>query len=242
MKKRLVAGIACCFVLGMWLATVQAYEAVVVSKGGSISGTVKYEGIPPTPGKLEITRDHAVCGSEAKDSPDLIVNSNKEIKNAVVYLANISQGKAMDETDPVLDQKGCKYVPHVMVMPAGGKIWIQNSDGILHHIHLHSRIISPISYTFPKFKKKIAMVIEHAEIIPVRCDVHGWMKGVIVAAGHPYYAVTNDNGAFRLTDVPPGKYQVKVWHETLGEQTREIEVTSGADAHVHFELASPPGR
>lgn len=236
MKRFLVVGIACCFVLGIWLSAARAYEAGAVSGGGGISGEVKYGGNPPAAKKLDVTKDNEVCGKGPKDSPELIVGGSKGIKNAVVYLANISKGKAMDAAAAEIDQKGCEYTPHVVMMKAGGPIDILNNDGILHNIHSTSKVNREINVAQPKFKKKLTQTIEKPEIIQVKCDVHSWMSGVIVAAEHPYYAVTDDNGAFKLADVPPGKYQVKVWHETLGEQNKEIEVKGGGEAKVSFEL------
>jgi plastocyanin len=237
MKKFLVVGITCCFVLGIWFSAARAYEAGAVSGGGSISGNVKYGGNPPAVKKLDVTKDNEVCGKDAKNSPELIVGGgSKGIKNAVVYLANITKGKAMDAAAAEIDQKGCEYAPHVVVMKAGGSIDILNNDGILHNIHSTSKVNKEINVAQPKFKKKLTQTIEKPEIIHVKCDVHNWMSGVIVAADHPYYAVTDDNGAFKLADVPPGKYQVKVWHETLGEQNKEIEVKGGGDSNVSFEL------
>jgi plastocyanin len=236
MKRLLTTGIACCFALGIWLSAAQAYEAGAVSGGGSISGEVKYDGNAPAPKKLEVTKDGEVCGSAAKDSPELIVGGNKGIKNAVVYLANISKGKAMDIAPAKLDQKGCEYAPHVTVVPAGAEFEILNSDGILHNIHTFSKTNSPINKAQPKFKKTMKETIAKAEIIPMKCDVHTWMSGVIVAADHPYYAVTDENGAFSLKNVPPGTYQLKVWHETLGEQTKDVTVAGGGDAKADFAM------
>lgn len=206
-----------------------------VSGGGTISGEVKYAGNPPAPKKLEITKDTGVCGEE-KTSQDLIVGGNKGIKNAVVYIAGIAKGKPMDNKEAVLDQKGCEYHPHVQIVTAGAPIRILNSDGILHAIHTHSKVNAHIKRAQPKFQKEMVTKIEKAEIVPVKCDVYGWMSAVLVVADHPYYAITDENGAFRLTDVPTGTYHLKIWHETLGELTKQVTVTAGGDAKVSVEL------
>lgn len=234
MKKLLAAATACCFVLGTW-AYAKAYEGGAVSGGGSISGEVKYAGAPPAPKKLEVSKDTDVCGKD-KTSQDLVVGGNKGIKNAVIFIANISKGKKLEAKEAVLDQKGCEYHPHVQVVTAGAPIKILNSDGILHNIHTHSKINPPVNKAQPKFKKEMTEKIEKAEIVMVKCDVHGWMSAVLAVADNPYYAVTDDNGGFKLTDVPAGTYQVKIWHETLGEQTKQVTVTAGGDAKVTAEM------
>lgn len=234
MKKLLAAATACCFVLGTWVYA-KAYEGGAVSGGGSISGEVKYAGTPPAPKKLEVTKDTDVCGKD-KVSQELVVGGNKGIKNAVVFIAGISKGKKLEAKEAVLDQKGCEYHPHVEIVAAGAPLKILNSDGILHNIHTHSKVNSPVNKAQPKFKKEMTETIAKAEIIPVKCDVHGWMSAVLVVADNPYYVVTDDNGAFKLTDVPAGTYQLKIWHETLGEQTKQVTVTAGGDAKVSAEM------
>ncbi|MBI2876671.1 MAG: carboxypeptidase regulatory-like domain-containing protein [Candidatus Tectomicrobia bacterium] len=230
MRRLLTAALACCLVLGTAVYA-RAYEGGTVSDGGSISGEVKYAGNPPAPKKLTISKSQEVCGQE-KTSPELIIGTNQGIKNAVVYIAQISQGKPMDGHEAVLEQRGCEYVPHLQVMRAGVPLRVLNRDGLLHNLHTHSRLNPPINKVQPKVKKEIVERIEQAEIILVKCDMHGWMSAVLVVADHPYYAITDENGAFKLTDVPAGTYQLKIWHETLGEQTRQVTVIAGGDDRV----------
>jgi hypothetical protein len=89
----------------------------------------------------------------------------------------------------------------------------------------------------PKFKKTITQQFEQPEFIKVTCDAHGWMSGWIVVEDHPYYAVTDQTGSFNLSNVPPGDYEVKVWHETLGEKTQKVSVKPKAETKATFELA-----
>ena len=73
-------------------------------------------------------------------------------------------------------------------------------------------------------------------MVPFKCDVHGWMNGWLVVTESPYVAVTNNSGAFKLTDVPAGSYTVEVWHETLGKSSQKVTVKGKEDAKVNFEL------
>ncbi len=222
------------------IATVgSAYEAVEVKDGGSISGEVKYQGEPPAPAKIAVTKDNEVCGKE-KTSPDLEVGPNKGIKNAVVYIKDITKGKKMEvpATHPEFDQKGCEYHPHVLAFPAGSTIDILNSDGILHNIHTTSTANPSFNVAQPKFKKKIEEKVEKPEMpIKVQCDAHGWMHAWWISQDNPYYAVTDDNGAFKLADVPPGDYEIEVWHETLGKATQKASVKPGQDTKVSVEMS-----
>ncbi len=214
-----------------------AYQGGEVKSGGSIAGEVELDGSPPPPRKVEITKDQEACGNEAP-LETLVVSADRKIANAVVSVRGIRAGKKHDRTPPVLDQKGCRYRPHVVLVPAGVDVRIQNNDGILHNVHTDSRKNPPINVAQPKFKKEIVRQFAEPETIGVKCDTHEWMSGVLVVEEHPYYATSDANGAFSLTDVPAGEYTLAVWHERLGEQTRKVKVEAGKKARVTFKL--PP--
>ncbi len=212
-----------------------AYEGGAVSNGGTIAGVVKFKGDAPTPKKLKITKDKKVCAKRPKTDPSLIVSGGKLV-NAVVFITDIKKGKKIKSLKVTLDQNGCEYAPHVLAFPAGSTVNILNPDGILHNVHTYSKKNSPINKAQPKFKKKLKVKFSKAEVISVKCDVHGWMGGWFFVADNPYYSVTDGKGSFKLTDVPPGTYTVEVWHETLGKQSQKVTVKPKAEAEVTFEL------
>jgi len=219
-------------------AAALAYEGGAVAEGGSISGEVKYQGDPPAPAKIAVTKDNEVCGKE-KTSPDLIVGADKGIANVVVRITNIQKGKALTvpTTNPTFDQKGCEYMPHVLAFPAGSTISIQNSDGILHNVHTTSIANPSFNQAQPKFKKVIEAKIEKPEMaIKVQCDAHGWMHAWWISEDHPYYAVTDVKGAFKIADVPPGDYELEIWQETLGKQTQKVTVKAKEDSKVSVSM------
>lgn len=218
----------------------RAYDTMAVSNGATITGTVKFLGTPPVRKTLSIDKDKEVCAKTPKLSEDLVVSGNKEIKNAVVSLSDIKKGKKLEaQKNPVLDQKGCVYAPHVVLVPAGGTLDILNSDGILHNIHTYptQNLNQAFNKAQPKFKPKMTENFEKPELIRAQCDVHGWMHAWILVHDHPYYSVTDDKGGFRLSDVPPGTYTLEVWQETLGKQTKKVTVKEKESVKVNFELA-----
>lgn len=225
---------------GLTCSSAWAYEAIEVTGGGTISGKVTFVGTPPARKKLEITKDQQVCGQTEKFSEDLLVGEGGGIQYAVVYLSNVEKGKKLEvpAQNPVLGQNGCHYTPHVLAFPAGGSVDILNNDGILHNIHTWSEKNPPFNKAQPKFKKKMTEKFEHPEVpFKVTCDAHGWMSGWLVVQDHPYYVVTDANGAFQLTEVPPGDYELKIWHETLGETAQKVSVKAKEDTKVSVELA-----
>jgi len=213
------------------------YAAGDVKDGGTISGTVKFKGSAPAPKKLDVNKDKEVCGKTPKVDQSLVVN-NGNIANAVVTITDIKKGKKIESKKITLDQKGCEYHPHVLAFPAGSTVEILNPDGILHNVHSYSKVNSPFNVAQPKFKKTLAQKIEKPETIEIKCDVHSWMSGWLVATPNPYFAVTDNSGSFKLTDVPAGSYTVEVWHEKLGKSTQKVTVKAKQDAKVGFELAA----
>ena len=213
------------------------YAAGDVKDGGTISGTVKFKGTAPAPKKLDVNKDKEVCGKTPKVDQSLVVN-NGNIANAVVTITDIKKGKKIELKKVTLDQKGCEYHPHVLAFPAGSAVEILNPDGILHNVHSYSKVNSPFNIAQPKFKKTLEQKIEKPEAIEVKCDVHSWMHGWLVATPNPYFAVTDNSGSFKLTDVPAGSYTVEVWHEKLGKNTQKVTVKAKEDAKVGFELAA----
>jgi plastocyanin len=213
-----------------------AYEGGKVTDGGTITGVVRFKGTAPAPKKLEVTKDKEVCAKTPKFDQSLVV-SGGNLVNAVVYLSDIKKGKAVDVKKVTLDQKGCEYQPHVLAFPAGATVEILNPDGILHNVHSYSKINSPFNMAQPKFKKSMTVKIDKPEAINVKCDVHGWMDGWLFAAPNPYYAVTDDKGSFKLTDVPAGTYTLEVWHETLGKQSQKVTVKPKEETKVTLEMA-----
>jgi plastocyanin len=212
------------------------YKGGDVKDGGSISGTVKFKGTAPAPKKLEVSKDKEVCGKTPKVDQSLVVN-NGNLANAVVTITDIKTGKKIDAKKVTLDQKGCEYQPHVLAFPVGTTVEILNPDGILHNVHSYSKVNSPFNMAQPKFKKTLDVKIDKPEAIEVKCDVHGWMHGWLVATESPYVAVTDNSGNFKLTDVPAGSYTVEVWHEKLGKNTQKVTVKAKDDAKVSFEVA-----
>ncbi len=197
-----------------------AYQGGDVKDGGTISGTVKFKGTAPAPQKLDVSKDKEVCAKTPKLDQALVV-SNGNLVNAVVTITDITKGKKIELKKVTLDQKGCEYHPRVSAFPAGTTVEILNNDDILHNVHSFSKVNSPFNMAQPKFKKSMEVKIEKPEVIELKCDVHGWMHGWLVATENPYVGNTDNSGSFKLTDVPAGTYNVEIWHERAGKNQPE---------------------
>lgn len=194
---------------------------------GSVRGKVLLAGPVPAPAKVPVTIDQYLCGQE-KPADDLLVSPARELRNAVVWIENAPAGAAPAPTRKVeVDQKGCSFLPRVVVVPAGGTVDFLNSDRLLHNIHATPKANVSFNRTQP-MGRTIPITFAQPEIVRINCDLHSWMTAWVVVAGHRFYAVTGADGGFAFDDLPPGQYRLQVWHERLG--TVPASVTVGEQA------------
>jgi len=214
------------------------YEVAEVTDGGSITGTITVSGPLTKLPARKIGKDPQVCGTAQRESQKLIVNQAGAVRNAVVIVQGVKRGKAMPAAaeNAEIDQSKCEYSPHVQVMAVNTEIALKNSDPILHNIQFFEGDNSLFNIAQPVQGQVNKKKLEKTGTIYVECAVHGWMQGNVVVVDNPYYAVTDENGKFSIPDLPPGKYQVKIWHEYLGESTREITVAAKTPTALDADL------
>jgi plastocyanin len=203
---------------------------------GTITGRVVLTGEIPQAKKIKVTKDQEKCGQE-KTAEDLIVSTDRGIKNVVVSVAGLKGPLAKTEANATIDQKGCSFSPHVLIAPVGAPVDIVNDDGILHNFHTISTKNAVINKAQPGFKKKMTETFSQPEIVKITCDAHGWMAAWLVVTDHPYIAATDATGAFKIANVPAGAQKIEIWHETLGKITKEVAVKAGEEAKVTIELS-----
>ena len=194
------------------------------SWGETIKGNVRYVGAPIEKKKTAVTIDQYICGKE-KEPEDLLLSSNNGIRNAVVSLQNIPPGAKREWNFPAakMDQKQCSFIPRVVIVPVGGTVEFLNSDRLLHNVRSIGKENPPFNRAQPH-ARSISFTFKQPEILRVDCDLHSWMRGWVVVAEHPFYAVTNEQGEFTLENVPRGKYTLQVWQESMGIVTQELVV------------------
>src|SRR4249920_294935 len=209
------------FIVGV--ATFCAVAAANVS-AATIKGNVRYSGTRVEKKTFPVTIDQYLCGKE-KEAGDLVLSSANGIRNVVVSLDGVPVGsKAPAPPVPAkMDQKQCVFVPRVIVVPVGGTVEFLNSDRLLHNVRGGGKENPPFNRAQPH-ARTIAIGFKSPEVLRVDCDLHSWMRGWIVVAEHPFYAVTNEEGEFVFENVPPGKYKLQAWQEVLGRAGQEVTV------------------
>jgi plastocyanin len=223
MRSRRLARIASFLVVTIVLGSTTAG----IASGGTIQGTVKLGGPVGEQKKVPVTVDHSVCGKE-KDAEDVVVSPGRGIRNVVVSLQTPPADATWKTPSPPvpLDQRQCVFIPRVVLVPVGGTVEFLNGDRLLHNLRTRTTANPAFNRTQPK-GRTIPIAFGKPEIIRVDCDLHPWMRAWVVVAEHPYHAITNEQGEFSLGNVPPGKYSLHFWQETLGTLSRDITVGDG---------------
>jgi hypothetical protein len=203
---------------------------------GELHGRVVLTGAMPPGRKVPVTIDNYVCGTE-KEPDDLVVSSAREVRSVVVWIDNPPPGAPSSGPPPPtpMDQKDCVFTPRVVLVPAGGTVQFLNSDRLLHNLHSAAKENPPFNRTQPK-GRTIAISFAKPEIVRIDCDLHSWMRGWVVVAPHPFYAITDAQGRFRLDNLPAGQYTIQMWHERLGQASRVVSVGADGVTSVTLEL------
>ena len=227
------------------LAKHKKYEVVDVANGGSLVGTIKAAEMVADPvEKIEtkIPEEVKLCGNEFKMNK-YIISANLGVKNVIVALENVARGKAMPKENLTIDNKDCQFHPLVGIAYKDSQFVIHNSDPIFHNTSLGLMMKGKRSTVYnlalPIQNTTIEKPVRRTGMISVKCDSHKWMRAYVYAAKNPYVALTDENGEFKITDIPPGKYQVMIWHEGFGEVVKTVEIKAGQAATMDHTFAKP---
>jgi plastocyanin len=215
-----------------------ASNAAVVDPlhAGSIVGTVHFKGAAPKPVTIDMSMDPACAMAGENSSEQYVVNEGR-LANVYVYIkAGAPQASVTSASRVVMDQKGCRYAPHVIALQQGGTVAFKNSDPTMHNVH----IVAPsangaLDVSEGPMSAPQSEVFSTPQVMTqVRCNNHPWMSAFINVAPTPYFAVTEKDGRFSIQGLPPGKYTLAAVHEKLGEQDVEITVADKATEKADF--------
>ena len=205
-----------------------------LTAGGSITGIITYEGKIPKLKKFDMVIE-PVCVQKHEIDPvrftgrseALVLGEGNTLGNIFVQvIAGLPEKEySTPETPVVLDQNGCTYSPHVLALMVGQPLKFLNSDGVLHNLHTLPEENDEFNVTMPKFLKETIRTFEYAEgMFPIKCDVHPWMGGFVAVLDHPFFAVTQKDGVYKIEGLDPGDYEIELWHEKLGIRNASVSV------------------
>lgn len=198
-----------------------AGQTVDPTTAGEVSGTVTLSGAAPKMKAINMSQE-AACASQ-HSTPVLseeVVNGDKgALANVIVYVTSGAENYSFPTpSDPVeIDQKGCQYHPHIVGLQAGQTLSVVNDDPTTHNIHPVPKDNREWNESQPPGSAPITQSFARPEVpIPVKCNVHPWMKAYIGVFANPYFQVTGKDGAFDLKNLPPGTYTIVAWQELYG--------------------------
>ncbi|HYF48501.1 MAG TPA: hypothetical protein VEJ63_03805 [Planctomycetota bacterium] len=214
---------------------------------GRVAGVVKFEGAAPKRTPLEVKGDPRCSALHSGPvlSESLIVNDGR-VQNAIVYVKSGWERWSYPTPDGevVVDQKHCRYTPHVVTVQTGQTIAFTNSDDLSHNVHGLPRKNPPFNFSQDENRRRSTYVFTQQEVgVRVQCDVHKWMSAFVGAFAHPFHAVTNEKGEFAIQGLLPGEYELEVWHEchiaparVTVPQSVKVEVKDKETAGAEFVL------
>jgi plastocyanin len=207
---------------------------------GSITGRISFAGTPPAPTPIKMGSDPYCEKQGAAVTETIVVGADGGLRNVFVYVKDGLDNLRfpVPATPVVLDQKACRYVPHVFGVQVGQPIEIVNSDPTLHNIHALAQTNREFNMGQPMPGKDTHTFSTREVMVTFKCDVHRWMNAYAGVLDHPFYAVTADAGRFELKGLPPGTYTIEAWHETLGTQTQTVTIGEKETKDVPFSFAS----
>jgi hypothetical protein len=213
-------------------------EKVDKATAGNVSGTVTLDGMAPKNDAIKMNAD-PVCLREAKGPQfqETYTVEDGKLANVFVYVKDGLGNYAYDPpSEPArIDQKECRYHPHVFGMRVNQPLEIINSDPTLHNIHALPKSNQEFNNGQPIQGMKMTHTFDKPEVmVPFKCDVHGWMNAYVGVLPHPYFAVTKDDGKFELANLPPGTYTIEAWHEKIGPMTQSVTLAAKETKEITF--------
>jgi plastocyanin len=213
--------------------------AAVSADAATLTGLVKFEGAAPKMTNIQMSAD-PYCQSQHTSAPateeDVVAGPAGELANVFVYIKDIKGNFAAPSTPVVIDQKGCQYHPHVNAVMVGQPLQIKNDDATLHNVHAMPNANSQFNEGQPVQGMVSTKHLDKPEMTPfkIKCDVHGWMKSYMAVMPHPFYSVSQTNGTFTISNLPPGQYTVVAWHEKYGQQEQQVTVGAKESKALNF--------
>jgi len=241
MKLLLTCVAACAAFSSLSLPHEKAARPSTGDEVGTVRGKATFVGEAPKRRKVDMGSDKTCQGlhTEPLREESVIVGEKGELANVFVWVSKGLEGKSFEPPkEPVLlEQKGCCYVPHVLGLQVGQKLVIKNTDPLTHNVHSFAKKNKSFNQSQQAGGKELEQVFDKEEVLmPLKCDIHGWMSTYVGVVEHPFFAVTKADGTFEIPGLPPGEYTLSAKHEALGLQKASVTVTAGGVLQSDFSF------
>lgn len=248
LSKTLVLGAAATLAVTLSMAgdSKSAPATETAGVAGAVKGMITFDGKKPEVKPLTISAEQSkgCCAEgESMDSVDrsLVINDKGGIANVVVTLTVEGKKVEVPEKPFKFDQQKCRFEPHIMVVPAGSTVAFGNSDQVSHNIHTYAAKNDGTNKTVAS-GGELLYKVEKAEAVKIACDIHPWMLGWLYVTDATHSAISGTDGAFTIEDVPPGSYNLTIWHEKLGKAKAKVTVAAdGSSEMVQVKMGAKKG-
>lgn len=220
---------------------------------GAIKGKIVWDGDIPKPVAINVDKDQGHCLSKgAINSEQWVIGKDKGIRWVLVWL--IPDPTTGAKTLPIhpdlkepkdksvsIDQPCCMFIPHVLALREGQDLLVKNSAPVAHNVNWtgHPLYNPGGNVLVPPGKEYTIQGLKAQKLpLPVNCNIHGWMKAYVGVFNHPYFVVTDENGAFEIKNAPAGKHRLMIWHDTgylggsSGSTGKEVEIKAGGNTDL----------
>ena len=214
-----------------------------ISTGATVTGKVSYRGPKPAVREIDMSANPACAKAHPNPVPseEVIVGADGSVANAFVWVkSGVPEGAWAAPSKPVVvDQQGCIYTPHVSGVVVGQSVEFRNSDDTNHNIHPLPRENTEWNESQPpKGEPKLKTFDREEVMVPVKCNIHPWMRAYVGVVRHPFFAVTDASGSFSIGGLPPGNYTIEAWHERFGRQEMQVSVAAKDSKPVDFSFSA----
>jgi hypothetical protein len=223
-------------------ATTGTDAKAAVPNAATVNVAVNFTGTAPAAAAIDMSEEKVCADKHAggAKSEEVVVNGGK-LQNVFVYVKEGLSGTFSAPAEAVvIDQDGCVYKPRVAGVMIGQKLEFKNSDGILHNIKGRGTANRPFNITQPTNMQSGPQQQPSVKevMLPVQCDVHGWMHSFVGVLDHPYYGVSGSDGAASIGNLPPGTYTIEAWHEKYGTKTQSVTVGPNETKAITFDFSA----
>ena len=221
------------------------FTVVDAATAATIHGVVRVQGSVPAPAEIDMGMDPGctISSKQPNFGQQYVVGKAGGLGNVYVYVKAGLEGKnfAVPSTPVVLDQRGCRYQPHVLALMAGQTLRVLNSDPTMHNVHAQPNAASNSQWNMSQMPKGAPIETSFHDpeaMMPFKCNQHPWMKAFVNVAANPFYTVSDANGTFEIRGLPPGEYVIAAVHEALGEQTQKLTVGAKESQAADFTFTA----